>query len=51
MGLLEVLFVVFLTLKLAGIITWSWWAVCAPLYPALAVWIGVFIWAVVRSSP
>ena len=34
MGLLEGLFLLFLGLKLAGAITWSWWLVFAPLYPA-----------------
>lgn len=32
------LFLLFLTLKLCGIITWSWWWVCAPLWiPCTAV--------------
>ena len=36
-GLLFVMFVLFLVLKLAGVITWSWWLVTAPLWlvPAL----------------
>lgn len=33
-GLLEALFLIFLVLKLIGVITWSWWWVTAPL------WIG-----------
>ena len=37
MGLTGVVFVVFLILKLIGVITWSWWWVTAPL------WIGVII--------
>lgn len=32
MGLAEVLFIVFLVLKLVGVITWSWWWVTAPLW-------------------
>lgn len=30
-GILFTLFVVFLILKLVGVITWSWWLVCLPL--------------------
>lgn len=32
MGLAEILFIVFLVLKLTGVIAWSWWAVTAPLW-------------------
>ena len=32
MGLAEILFVVFLVLKLVGVISWSWWIVTAPLW-------------------
>lgn len=38
MGILEILFLIFLTLKLVGTIDWSWWLVFAPLYPAMIVW-------------
>lgn len=31
MGLCEVLFAVFLVLKLIGVIAWSWFWVCSPL--------------------
>jgi len=31
MGCLTVMFLIFLTLKLCGVITWSWWWVCSPL--------------------
>ena len=31
MGLGSVLFIVFLILKLVGVITWSWWWVTSPL--------------------
>lgn len=30
MGLLEVLLIVFVVLKLIGVVTWSWWLVLAP---------------------
>lgn len=31
------LFIVFLVLKLTGVITWSWWWVTAPLWGGLAI--------------
>lgn len=37
MGLLSVLVVVFITLKLCGVIDWSWWWVLAPFWIPLAV--------------
>lgn len=42
------LFLVFLVLKLTGVITWSWWWVTAPLWVpmALIVAIGVVVFAV-----
>jgi hypothetical protein len=51
MGFLECLFLLFTALKLIGIITWSWWIVCIPLYPAILLWIfaGGFIISVFSS--
>jgi len=43
MGILEVLFIVFLILKLTGFIAWSWWWVFAPLYPAAFIWLTILI--------
>lgn len=47
-GFSGVLFVVFLVLKLCGIISWSWWWVTAPLwipivfaFIIIAVWLGI----------
>lgn len=37
----SVLFIVFLTLKLCGVITWSWWWVTAPLWIAPAVLLAI----------
>lgn len=37
MKLAEWVFLVFLTLKLCGIIAWSWWWVLAPLWGAIAL--------------
>ena len=46
-GLLDILGVLFIGLKLAKVITWSWWLVLLPLYgPALVVitiWVITFI--------
>ncbi|WQJ53588.1 MAG: hypothetical protein [Wendovervirus sonii] len=36
-GICTILFLIFLVLKLIGVITWSWWWVTAPL------WIGFII--------
>ena len=38
MGVLEVLTIVFVVLKLVGVIAWSWWAVFIPMYVAIAVY-------------
>lgn len=45
MGFMEILFLIFVTLKLLGAIDWSWWLVFAPLYPAIAIW-SCLIWLV-----
>lgn len=46
-SLMTVLFLVFLTLKIVGVITWSWWWVTSPLWiPFAAVFgIGIFVLA------
>lgn len=31
LGALEILTIIFVAMKLAGVITWSWWAVFAPI--------------------
>jgi len=38
-----VLFVVFLTLKLAGVIDWSWWWVTSPLWIPVLVWLLILV--------
>lgn len=43
---LEVLFLIFLVLKLTGktvVATWSWWWVTAPLWGGLAIILGIFL--------
>jgi len=41
-GLLTVLFLIFLTLKLTGHIDWSWWWVTAPLWGGAAFVLALF---------
>ena len=35
------LFIVFLVLKLTGVINWSWWWVTAPLWGGFAIFFGI----------
>ena len=42
MNIFTVLFVVFLVLKLVGVIAWSWWLVFLP----LIIWVGIVTWYV-----
>ena len=42
MGLLEVLTIVFVVLKLVGVITWSWWLVFLPLIIAVGIYGIIF---------
>lgn len=42
-GLGTVLFLVFLVLKLVGVITWSWWWVTSPLWISFALVMFVVI--------
>lgn len=42
-GVLTVLGCIFVTLKLCGIIAWSWWWVLLPFYFGMAVLVGVFV--------
>ena len=41
-----ILFIVFLVLKLCGVIAWSWWWVTAPLWIPLSLCVGVFLIAI-----
>lgn len=41
-GFFGLLAIVFITLKLMGYITWSWWWVLAPLWAPLAVVLVIF---------
>ncbi len=42
-GLGTVLFLIFLVLKLCGVIDWSWWWVTAPLWCPLAFFGGIIL--------
>ena len=42
-GVLEVLAIVFVVLKLTGIVTWSWWIVLAPVLIPLAILLTCFL--------
>jgi hypothetical protein len=41
-GILGLLGIVFIVLKLIGIVAWSWWLVLLPLYAGLAIF-GAFM--------
>jgi hypothetical protein len=51
MGFLEVLTIVFIVLKLMGIITWGWLAVFSPLMVSIAIYIlwFLFVFCIVRG--
>lgn len=42
-GFLGMLALIFITLKLTGYITWSWWLVLLPIYFGVLAFIGFFI--------
>jgi len=42
-GFAGLLTIVFITLKLCNVITWSWWWVLSPLWIGLAIFVGFFI--------
>jgi membrane protein YdbS with pleckstrin-like domain len=54
LGLGTVLFLIFLVLKLVGVIDWSWWWVTSPLWISAAltvlILVGVFIYCYIDST-
>ena len=50
MNILGVLFVVFLVLKLVGVIAWSWWWVTAPLWGIPVLYFGVALFIVMVTA-
>jgi hypothetical protein len=49
-GFFGLLAIVFITLKLTGYITWSWWWVLAPLWAPLAVVLAIFLIIVIFAA-
>ncbi len=43
LSLIETLFVVFLVLKLVGVIDWSWWWVTSPLWIPIVIILAVLV--------
>ena len=43
MGFLEALLLLFIALKLTGVIAWPWFAVLAPLYPDIILYILIAV--------
>lgn len=44
-GILDVVQIVFIILKLCGVINWSWWVVLLPLWVTVAIGGIVIVWA------
>ena len=42
--------ILFIGLKLAGIIAWSWWLVLLPLYAGIAIWLVFMVVAMTGYS-
>lgn len=40
-GFFGLLAILFIALKLTGVINWSWWWVTAPLWGGLALWLAI----------
>ena len=38
------LFIVFLILKLTGVIAWSWWWITSPLWIITLIYLVLFVW-------
>lgn len=49
-GIGGVLLIVFIVLKLCGVIAWSWWWVLSPLWIPIALWLAVVAIAGIFSS-
>jgi len=43
MNFLSLLAILFIGLKLAGVIMWSWWLVLLPLYAGIAIFLVILI--------
>lgn len=49
MGLLEILTIIFVVCKLAGVITWSWWLVFSPILVAVGLYVIIFVGYVIAA--
>ena len=49
-GICTVLFIVFLILKLTGVITWSWVWICAPLWIPVALVLVIMLITIIVVS-
>jgi hypothetical protein len=43
MSIFGAIFVIFVVLKLTGVIDWSWWIITAPFWISALVWLMVFM--------
>ncbi|QFG10066.1 hypothetical protein SEA_IDENTITYCRISIS_47 [Mycobacterium phage IdentityCrisis] len=51
-GFGTVLFIVFLVLKLTGVVTWSWWWVFSPLWiPGVVIAVCLVLAGVLKARP
>jgi len=50
MGFFEVLTIVFITLKLMGVIAWNWWFVLLPEIIAITLYIVIFIATIINEK-
>ncbi len=50
MGILEVLTIIFVVLKLIGVITWSWWIVFLPLIIAVGLYVIIIVLQVIFAA-
>ena len=48
-GILGFMFLIFLTLKLTGHITWSWWWITSPLWGGLGLMIAIFVLIIIGA--
>jgi len=46
-GLPMVLTIIFVVLKLVGVIAWSWWWVLSPLWISFLLGVGIFIFVLI----
>ncbi len=49
-GFTGVLFITFLILKLCGVITWSWFWVCSPLWIPLAIALSIVLVVLIAAG-